>query len=36
LSYQYAEKLWELNPNDAAAWEDADISALEIGMATVA
>ena len=36
LTYQYAEKLWELNPNDAAAWEDADISALEIGMATVA
>jgi hypothetical protein len=36
LTYQNAEKLWELNPADNAAWEDADISALEIGMATVA
>jgi hypothetical protein len=36
LSYQYAQKLWEINPEDSAAWEEADITDLEIGVASVA
>jgi hypothetical protein len=35
LTFQFAEKLWELNPDDDAAWEDADIDDLEIGVASV-
>ena len=28
-------KMWELNPDDAAAWEEADINAIEIGVRSV-
>lgn len=30
-SYLYYHTIWENNPDDAAAWEDADIDSLQIG-----
>ena len=35
LSFSVVSKLWELNPDDAAAWEEADINAIEIGVRSV-
>jgi len=30
--YLFADTIWELNPDDAAAWENADIDAAEFGI----
>ncbi len=30
--YLFADTIWELNPDDAAAWVDADINAAEFGL----
>ena len=35
LGYGLFGKRWELNPDDAAAWEEADINAIEIGVRSV-
>jgi len=32
LTYEYLSTIWEDNPDDAAAWEDADIDAAEFGI----
>ena len=31
-SYMWGSTIWELNPDDSAAWEDADIDAAEFGI----
>jgi hypothetical protein len=31
-TYEYATQIWELNPDDSAAWEAADIDAAEFGV----
>jgi len=35
LTFGNFSKIWSLNPNDAAAWEEADINAIEIGVRSV-
>ena len=30
--YDYFQEIWELNPDDAAAWEEADVNAAEFGV----
>ena len=35
LTFDTFGKRWELNPDDAAAWEEADINAIEIGVRSV-
>ena len=35
LTFNTFGKRWELNPDDAAAWEEADINAIEIGVRSV-
>ena len=31
-NYDYFQEIWELNPDDAAAWEEADVNAAEFGV----